>query len=145
MPYRTLKPAEAKALLDGDEDWIYVDVRTVEEFDAGHAPGAYNLPIAVRDAQGHMVPNADFVPRMKKHFPRHARMILGCAAGGRSRHACEQLLTEGYTNLVNMHGGYSGARDAGGRVVEPGWKDLGFPTTTRGDEDRTWRHLSAPS
>jgi rhodanese-related sulfurtransferase len=143
MPYKTVKPADAKALLDGDEGWTYVDVRTVEEFEAGHPVGAYNVPFAVRDKSGMMTPNPRFVPLMKRHFARETLLVLGCAAGGRSRHACEQLLTEGFKNLINMHGGFSGARDEMGRVCEPGWQACGYPVETACEEERTWRHLSS--
>jgi rhodanese-related sulfurtransferase len=143
MPYQNVTPTDAKALLDGDEDWTYLDVRTVEEFEAGHPTGAYNIPIATRTPDGAMAPNAAFVSQVKKHFPKEAQMILGCAAGGRSRHACEQLLTDGYRSLVNMHGGFSGARDETGRTVEEGWQACGFPVETSCEEVRTWRHLSS--
>lgn len=143
MPYKTVKPAEAKAMLERDEGWTYLDVRTVEEFEGGHPSAALNVPFAVRDASGRMVPNPDFVPVVKRRFAKDARLIVGCAAGGRSRHACEQLLTEGYTGLVNMHGGFSGARDETGAVVERGWQACGYPTEKACDAERTYAYLSA--
>jgi rhodanese-related sulfurtransferase len=142
MPYKTVRPAEAKDLLERDEGWSYLDVRTVEEFDAGHPAGALNVPFAVRDASGRMVPNPDFVPVVKRCFAKDARLVLGCAAGGRSRHACEQLLTEGFTALVNMHGGFSGARDETGAVIERGWQACGFPTERACAPEHSYAFLS---
>jgi len=81
MPYKTVKPSEAKELLERDEGWTYLDVRTVEEFEGGHPVAALNVPFAVRDAGGRMVPNPDFVPVVKRRFAKDARLILGCAAG----------------------------------------------------------------
>lgn len=40
-----ISPQEASQKLA--EGWTYVDVRTVEEFEAGHPPGAVNVPIAL--------------------------------------------------------------------------------------------------
>jgi len=128
MTYETTNPPGAKKLLDGGEGWIYVDVRSPEEFEAGHVPGARNVPIATRGAAGGMEPNPGFLAAMKKAFPPDSKLVLGCAAGGRSMRACEMLVAEGYRSLVNMHGGFSGARDPLGRVVEPGWSACGFPT-----------------
>ena len=36
MPHQNLKPADAKKLLDANEGWTYVDVRTPEEVDEAH-------------------------------------------------------------------------------------------------------------
>ncbi|MEM7305554.1 MAG: rhodanese-like domain-containing protein [Planctomycetota bacterium] len=140
MSYRNVNPAGAKELLEGGEDWTYVDVRTVEEFDAGHAPDAYNIPVAFRGPMG-MELNPDFVDAMKRAFSADAALVLGCAAGGRSARACEMLVAEGFTKLANMHGGYSGARDPSGQVTEAGWEACGFEVTSDSAPERTWSQL----
>lgn len=140
MSYRTVDPAEGRALVDGG--WTYLDVRTVDEFEVGHAPGAYNVPFAIIDRElGRMVPNPDFCEVVKKTFEPGTKLMLACAAGGRSMHACEALVGEGYTELVNMHGGFSGARDQAGNIVQDGWEALGFPTTDDADPDRAYDTL----
>jgi len=141
MPYTHSKPSAAKALLDGTDGWIYLDVRTPEEFQAGHARGAYNVPYEMRDRGGRMTPNEEFAAVVKRHFPLDAKLVVGCASGVRSLHACQILEGEGYTSLVNMQCGYSGARDATGAIVEPGWQASGFPTETSGPLERTYRKL----
>lgn len=40
----TITPGELKARLDRGEDVQVVDIRPVEAFEAGHIPGAENLP-----------------------------------------------------------------------------------------------------
>jgi len=77
MNHRNLEPKDVKTLLEGAEGWIYVDVRTEEEFGAGHAAGAWNVPFAVRDAAGRMAPNPEFLAVMKRRFPSDARLVLG--------------------------------------------------------------------
>ena len=140
MSYRTVNPAGAKELLEGEGPWTYLDVRTVEEFEAGHAPGAYNIPVFFRGAMG-MELNPEFVAAVQAAFPAEAQLVLGCAAGMRSAHACELLASEGYGQLVNLHGGFSGARDPMGRVTEPGWAACGFEVTTECPPERTWEGL----
>lgn len=140
MSYQDLNPTESKRLIE-EEDWTYLDVRTVEEFEAGHAPGAFNAPVFFRGPGG-MEPNEAFVEGVKRLFEADSKLVLGCAAGVRSARACELLAVEGFTSLVNMHGGFSGARDATGAVTEPGWAACGFEVTTESDEAHRWRTLS---
>ena len=120
MTYSTLTPTESKQLLDGDGDWIYLDVRTAEEFESGHAPGAYNVPFATRGPAG-MQPNARFVETVRQNFGLDTKMVAACASGGRSMRACQLLAGAGCKELVNMVGGFSGASDG-----EPGWEGSGF-------------------
>jgi len=140
MSFETKNPSSAKELLDSDQDWVYLDVRSTAEFEQGHPTGAYNVPLAQMH-DGQMVPNAQFVEVVQKNFPADTRLVVGCAMGGRSARACEMLAAVGYQNLVNMHGGYSGARDPSGRVLEPGWKDCGFPTAVAPRPERGYAAL----
>jgi rhodanese-related sulfurtransferase len=41
---KRITPEQTKELLDSNTGYIYLDVRTVPEFDAGHVPGAKNIP-----------------------------------------------------------------------------------------------------
>ena len=141
MSFRSMNPPGAKQLLDGQEGWVYVDVRTVEEFALGHAPGAYNVPVAFRGPRG-MEPNERFVEVMGRIFERGAPLVVACAMGGRSSHACQLLEGAGFTRLVNMDGGFSGARDGSGAVREPGWQACGFAVSTESPPERAWSTLS---
>ena len=116
---RTVTPQEASALLT--EGYVYVDVRSEPEFEAGHVPGALNVPISRRG-----VANAEFMPVMEQAFGKHEALIIGCQAGGRSRRAVEQLVKAGFENLADMSAGMDGSRDAFGRPT-PGWKAEGLP------------------
>ena len=42
--YEQITPAEAKALMDSEKDYIILDVRTEEEFASGHIEGAILIP-----------------------------------------------------------------------------------------------------
>ena len=140
--YRNLKPAEAKQLLEQDEGWTYLDVRTEEEFAAGHPPGAYNVPFALSEG-GYMAPNPDFVDVVLRHFTPDRKLLVGCAAGGRSMRACAMLAAEGFTQIANVFGGFSGARNPGGELIEAGWQECGYPVEGGEPPDRCYASLIA--
>lgn len=50
----------------------------------------------------------------------------------------------GWTDLVNMEGGYHGKPDEMGNVSVPGWAACGFESTTTPTAGRTWTELSGP-
>lgn len=135
-------PAEAKRLID-EEGYVYVDVRSVPEFEQGHPEGAYNLPVAHMGAGG-MVPNPEFVAQVEKTFPdKAAKLVLGCQAGGRSMKAAGLLAQAGYTGVVDQRAGWGGAKNSFGQIQEPGWKDAGLPTSTSAEPGRAYADLSS--
>ncbi len=77
MSYETLNPKAAKERMDGKGGWHYVDVRTVKEFQDGHVPNAFNVPIALGDSPASMVLNPDFVDLIKRRFDRDAKLVFG--------------------------------------------------------------------
>jgi hypothetical protein len=54
MEVKRIAPEQAKELLDSNQGYIYLGVRTVPEFEAGHVPGAKNVPVVEPDASGRM-------------------------------------------------------------------------------------------
>ena len=127
MDIKSISPQEAHDRTARAEGAIYLDVRTVEEFAQGHPAKAYNVPLLHRHPSGQMVPNADFVAVVRANFPAEAALLVGCLSGNRSLRAAEILEAAGYTQVVNVRCGFGGARDAAGRIVEPGWAALGLP------------------
>jgi rhodanese-related sulfurtransferase len=130
-----ISPQEANEKLA--EGWTYVDVRTTQEFEAGHPPGAVNVPFMHAGPEG-MVPNPDFLPAMTAAFPMSADIIVGCKAGGRSLRAARALLGAGFTNVLDQRAGWDGARDAFGQITEPGWSRVGLPVEQGQPEGRSW-------
>jgi rhodanese-related sulfurtransferase len=76
MPIQITNPPGVKQLLEKDPEYVYVDVRTVAEFEEGHVPGAYNVPISFRTPSG-MQPNPDFLAVMKRRFPPGQKIVFG--------------------------------------------------------------------
>jgi rhodanese-related sulfurtransferase len=133
-----ISPQEASTKLA--EGWTYVDVRTVEEFEAGHAPGAVNVPL-MHAGGGGMTPNPDFLRVMSAAFPKDAKLVVGCKSGGRSLRAAHALIGEGFTSIVDQRAGWDGARNPFGQVTEPGWSRAGLPTEEGQPGGRSWDDL----
>ncbi len=141
MEIKRVTPEEAKQLLDSNQGYTYIDVRTEQEFKAGHVPGAKNVPVVEPDASGRMQANPHFLPTIEKQFPKDAKIITGCKAGGRSMRAAEMLLSTGYKNVVDMRGGFIGEMDQAGHMSFPGWQTRGLPTTTEAAPDQQYENL----
>ena len=134
---RRIDPDEARALI-AEQGFVYVDVRSIPEFEAGHPEGAYNVPIAHLDAAG-MAPNREFLAVMQSNFPKDARLVLGCQSGGRSLQAAALLERAGYSEVVDQRCGFEGARSGFG--IEPGWRPRGLPVAVEAQAGRDYASL----
>lgn len=104
--YNTVSVQEAYKLLQSGQA-KYIDVRTKVEYSDGHPPNSTNIPIPMQATQS-------FVDDVSKVAPNKEDILLmGCAAGGRSAKACDMLVTLGYTNLLNVEGGFGAWESAG--------------------------------
>ena len=138
MSYQNVSPTEAKELLEGDAGAVYIDVRSIPEYESGHPAGALNIPIMQRHAVG-MVPNLDFVQVVQAHFATDVKLLVGCQSGARSMHACEVLVAAGFTDVANVTAGFGGSR------TERGWQGLGFPVEFGASDDKGYAALSGDS
>ena len=89
---KTLTVAEAKVLLDADEEIVLLDVRTQEEFNAGHIPGAI------------CIPNETISPEQEFPFGKDVKLFLYCRSGRRSAEAAKKLVSMGYTDVTDFGG-----------------------------------------
>jgi rhodanese-related sulfurtransferase len=140
MSLKRVSPQEARELMQ-TEGYVYVDVRSIPEFDAGHPEGAYNVPLLHMGSHG-MSPNPEFLDVMQRHFTKDAKLVLGCKAGGRSLQAAGLLASSGFTNVVDQRAGFEGAGGPGG-VSEPGWRPAGLPVSTQAGAGRAYEALKA--
>ena len=93
ISYRQITMDEAVAVMEEEEGYIILDVRTAAEFDEKHIPGAINIP---NEAIG-----TDAIPEL----PDKDQLILVyCRSGNRSKQASEKLVKLGYTNVVEFGG-----------------------------------------
>ena len=135
---RRISPDEARELVE-KQGYVYVDVRSVPEFEAGHPTGAYNVPLLHLGALG-MSPNPRFMAVMQACFPKDAKLVVGCKAGGRSLQAATLLAGAGYVDVVDQRAGFEGAPAPGGGM-EPGWRPRGLPTSAQAEPGHTWAEL----
>lgn len=79
---------------EGLKDYTLIDVRTPEEFDAGHLDNAVNIDWY----------NSDFVDQLKV-VPKEHTLYVYCKVGGRSAKAAALLDSLGY-KAIDLTGGY---------------------------------------
>jgi rhodanese-related sulfurtransferase len=112
-----------EALVLHGEGATYLDVRSIPEFEAGHAPGAYNIPL-LHMAPGGMQPNPKFADEVAAALTdRDRTVIVACKAGGRSAKAAVILEQLGFTRVLDYTGGWSG------NPTDAGWERSGGAIT----------------
>jgi Fe-S cluster biosynthesis and repair protein YggX/rhodanese-related sulfurtransferase len=141
MNLKRITADEAKRMMDS-EGYKLLDVRSMPEYNAEHPEGAYNVPYLHRAPHG-MIPNGDFSRVVQSLFPdKAAKIITSCQMGGRSVRAAAELMNLGYTNVVDLRGGFGSERDDAGHVVVKGWKDSGLPTELGETTGRAYKDIN---
>ena len=135
---KRIGPEEALAKLA--EGYTYVDVRTEAEFADGHPAGAVNVPLLVAAPAGR-APNTDFLRVINACFPRDAKLVVGCQGGGRSLRAAQQLLADGYADVLDQRAGWGGVKSPFGELKEPGWGPAGLPQESGEPAGRSYADL----
>lgn len=98
---------ELQLAISASQSPFILDVRTPEEFESGHVPGAVN------------VPHTEVGARMKElSAHRGVEMVLYCERGGRAARAIAELDGAGFEHLGHLAGDMSAWRGAG-LPVEP--------------------------
>ena len=91
--YVNITAGEAKQIMDSEEGYIILDVRTQEEYDQGHIPGAIVISHEeIEEKANEMLPNKDQL------------ILVYCRSGRRSKIAAEALVELGYTNIKEFGG-----------------------------------------
>ncbi|NLO11565.1 MAG: FAD-dependent oxidoreductase [Candidatus Cloacimonetes bacterium] len=72
---------------------VFLDVRTVEEFELGSIERAINIPV-------------DELRERLEEIPRGQKIVINCASGLRSYFAYRILIQNGFEDVVNLSGGY---------------------------------------
>jgi MFS family permease len=92
MESTCVEPTELSTL-GNQQRVLIVDVRSPEEFAAGHVDGAVNIPLDALDARA-------------SELPRDALVVTVCGkGGGRSVQAADQLRARGFTSARSLCGG----------------------------------------
>ena len=91
--YMNITAEEAKQIMDREEGYIILDVRTQEEYDQGHIPGAI------------VISHEEIAERAEEVLTDKDQLILVyCRSGRRSKLASEAMVELGYTNIKEFGG-----------------------------------------
>ena len=91
--YRRISADEAIAMMEEEQDYIILDVRTPAEFKERHIPDAINVPNEnIGSAEIPQLPDKDQL------------IMVYCRSGNRSKQASEKLVKLGYSNVVEFGG-----------------------------------------
>ena len=91
--YVNITAEEAKQIMDSEEGYIILDVRTQEEYDQGHIPGAI------------VISHEEIAEKAEEVLTDKDQLILVyCRSGRRSKIAAEALVELGYTNIKEFGG-----------------------------------------
>ena len=91
--YVNITAEEAKQIMDTEEGYIILDVRTQEEYDEGHISGATQI------SHEEITEKAEEVLTDKDQL-----ILVYCRSGRRSKIAAEALMELGYTNIKEFGG-----------------------------------------
>ena len=91
--YVNITVQEAKRIMDSEEGYVILDVRTREEYDQGHIPGAI------------LIPDTEISEKAENVLTDKEQLILVyCRSGRRSKLAAQCLVDLGYTNIREFGG-----------------------------------------
>ncbi len=93
LPYLQIDQETAKHMMEVEDDYVIVDVRRQDEYDAGHIPGAI------------LIPNESITTERPEELPDLDQIILiYCRSGNRSKQAAQKLADLGYVNIYEFGG-----------------------------------------
>lgn len=93
LSYKKISPQEAKERMSQTKEIRILDVRTKEEFDAGHIKGAI------------CIPNETIGEDEIAELPdKNQQILVYCRSGIRSRQAALKLVRKGYTDIKDLGG-----------------------------------------
>lgn len=91
--WQTISPETARDMMDEADSYVLLDVRTQEEYTAGHIDGAV------------LIPDFEISQRAEAELPdKDAVILVYCRSGRRSALAAQELAAMGYTNVYDFGG-----------------------------------------
>ncbi|MDD5586663.1 MAG: rhodanese-like domain-containing protein [Alphaproteobacteria bacterium] len=89
----SISPRDLQSLVTKKDSFLLYDVRQPEEYNEGHIKNAVLMPLSD-------------VPNRYKELPKDKKIVVYCRSGRRSAEAVSFLREKGYTNVINLSGGY---------------------------------------
>ena len=116
---KQIKSSEIKKFIESNPDTVLLDVRTEDEWKTVGKPNTKDL--GIKSFFITISQDQSFLDKVKENINKKDKVLVICAAGGRSIIAANLLANEGY-NTLNISDGFSG------NAQDPGWKNLGLPS-----------------
>lgn len=91
--YNTVSPQQAKEIMDNENGYIILDVRTQEEYNEGHIKNALLIP----DSELEIKAETMLTDKQQK-------ILVYCRSGRRSAASAAMLAQMGYTNVIDFGG-----------------------------------------
>lgn len=92
-PYEAITMDQAAEYMEYEQGYVLLDVRTREEYNEGHIPGAICIPLE------------ELPERAAGELKDKEQMIyVYCRSGNRSKKAAKELCGMGYTNITEIGG-----------------------------------------
>lgn len=101
----SITPSEIQARRESGTAPVVIDVRTPEEYGAGHIPGAVNIPF-------------DQVAERISEVETPHGVALYCMVGPRARKGEAALLAAGHESVLHLEGGMAAWQAAGLPIVQ---------------------------
>ncbi|MBR5694855.1 MAG: rhodanese-like domain-containing protein [Paludibacteraceae bacterium] len=92
---KNISPQEFHEMITKDPNLQVVDVRTPQEFAAGHIKGARNVDFR----------SPDFEKNIAKAVKKRKTVLVYCRSGKRSLNAMNLMVKNGFKDVYNMEGG----------------------------------------
>lgn len=95
VTFKSISMEEGRKIIESESGYIILDVRTKEEYDEGHIPGAVNVAneeISTTNQSIEQLPD------------KNQKILVYCRSGNRSKQAAKKLAVMGYNNVVEFGG-----------------------------------------
>ena len=115
---KNIKSSEIKKFIENNPNTVLLDVRTEDEWNTIGKPDTKDL--GIKSFFITISQDSNFIENVKKEIDVKNKVLVMCAAGGRSIIAANMLIKEGY-EVRNVSDGFSGNNE------DPGWKNSGLP------------------
>ncbi len=103
LPFGRMKAVHAGELvnmLEAEEDFVLLDVRSAEEYEGGHLPTAVNIHMGE-------------LPRRTAEVPRDRKVVTFCGSGERATIAASILEMQGYESVESCFGSMAACSNLG--------------------------------
>jgi rhodanese-related sulfurtransferase len=116
---KQIKSSDIKEFISNNPKTVLLDVRTEDEWNTVGKPDTKDL--GIKSFFITISQDTSFIDNIKQSINKEEKVLVMCAAGGRSIIAANLLANEGY-NALNVSDGFSG------NGQDPGWKNVGLPS-----------------